>query len=466
MGRVVGNLPLVLDILIDNNEEDDSTVANLELVNIPIGDMRHGDFVPVALVSRFGRRLFRFYAVDSRKDEDDLRPRIRLSSFNFRRLGPSTEGWQLVFSTVEIVDVKKARAGDVTQSTSLRFNHRPHQFSARRRGWVMVNSNYVSAPIKYEATGSKGRQEPYEAVAPTKSERLTCRASLPLRIVLGLELRSHFDPFSDSNPRANGETLEIEIGAKRNLAEQEFSVDKLRVSAMTPWASGIARLACSNCHRSRALPPIFWQIIHFVKSIPGFLTTAIREVLHLAVGGPEFLCRTITGEPAIDGFGIVMTSEERLSMLGADPPRSSIDARTRRRRISVTAISLGHGRIRISESGVKASNPGKQTAAPVGPLAIPFILKLGLASRRQLELPMNSAVYIRRNARGVFANGFFRLVFPIAGVSVATMGLDSNNPGRILVYGYEVPISFIVAAAVLSLLVGVLSLRVSNGKAR
>lgn len=464
--QIVDNLPRVLNVSIDIKEKDESTLAELELVNIPIGDMCHGDFLPVSLVSRFGRSVFRFYAVRSRRDEADLRPRIQISSFNFQRLGLSTEGWNLVFSPVEIVEVKKAKAGEVRLSTSLRFSDRPRQFSARKRGWVMVNSNYVHAPIRYETTESKGRQEPGDAVALSNSERLICRASFPLRIVLGLESRSHFYPSSDSIPRANGETLGMESGTKRNLTEQKFSDDKLRVSAMTPWASGFVRLACSNLHRSRALPILIWQFIFFVKSIPRYLTTATREVLHLVVGGPEFLCRTIAGEPAIDGFGIVVTSEERLSMLGAEPPRSSIDVRTSRRRISVTAISLGQGRIRISESGVKASAPGKQTAAPVGPLAIPFLLKLGLASRRRLELPMNSAVYIRRNARGVLASGFFRLVFPLAGVAVATLGLDSKNTGLVVVYGYELPVWGIVPVAVSALLLGVLSLRVSSGKVR
>lgn len=453
VGKVVVNLPQVLDVLIDIDEEDDSTVAHLELVNVPIGDMSHGNFVPVSLVSQFGRRIFRFYAVESRRDEDDLSPRIRISSFNFRRLGLSTEGWHLVFSPVEIVQVNKAKVGEVSLSTSLRFNHQPRQLGARRRGWVMVNSNYVSAPIKFESTDSKARQEPDDVAFLSNSERLNCRASLPLRIVLGLESRSHFSPSSDPNREENGAT-------------QNFSEDKLRVSAMTPWSSWYARRACSNRRRSRALPIMIWQIIHLVKSIPRHLVLAVREILHLFVGGPEFLCRTIAGEPAIDGFGIVVTSEERLSMLGAEPPRSTIDVRTSRRRISVTAISLGHGRVRISDSGVKAANPGKQTAAPVGPLAIPFMLKLGLASRRQLELPMNSAVYIRRNARNVLASGFFRLLFPIAGVAVATMGLDSKNAGLVVVYGYEVPVWGIVPVAVIALLLGVFSLRVSSGKVR
>jgi hypothetical protein len=466
VGRVVRNLPSVVDILIDSIEDDDSTAANLELINVPIGVLRAGDFFPVALVSRFGRRIFRFYAVESRQDDGDLRPRIRLSQSNFHRIGASTEGWHLVFSPIETIHVNKAKVGEVGMSTSLRFNHRPRRLGTRGRGWVMVNSNYVSAPIRYESTGLKSLFKRGEKTGPKNSTEIDCRASFPLRIVLGLEPRSHFAPPEHSNIKANAGVVMGESGVNPHVVKKEFSEDKLRISAMTPWVPLLARMACYRLHRNRVLSILFWQICGFIRSIPEYLAIATRESLHLLVGGPEFLCRTIAGEPAIDGFGIIMTSEERLSMLGAEPPRSTVDARTCRRRISVTAISLGHGRVRISESGVKTSNSGKQTAAPVGPLAIPFILKLGLASRRQLQLPMNSAVYIRRNARGVLANGFFRLVLPIAGVVLATMSLASRGPGRVDVYGYEVSIWLLVPVISIALLVGILSLRVSNGKVR
>lgn len=466
MEQFVRHLPSVVDVSIENHADDNSTAANLELINVPIGALRDGDFAPVALASRFSRRVFRFYAVNSRQDHEDLRPRIRLSQPNFRRFGTSPEGWQLVFSPVETVHVDRAKLGEVGMSTSLRFDHHPRRFGVKRRGWVMVNSNYVSAPIRYESPGLKSLVKRGKKTRSESSNEIDCRASFLLRIVLGLEARSHFAPPERTQTAANDAEMLVESGVNLDVAKQKFSENELRISSMTPWSPILARMACYGLHQERAFPILFWQICGFIKSIPGYLAIVIRETLHSVVGGPEFLCRTIAGEPAIDGFGIIMTSEERLSMLGAEPPRSTIDARTCRKRIAVTAISLGHGRVRISESGVKTSNPGRQTAAPVGPLAIPFILKLGLSARRQLELPMNSAVYVRRNASGVLANGFYRLVLPIASGSIATMSLSSRGRGRVDVYGYVVSIWLLVPVVLIGLLLGVLSLRVSNGKVR
>ena len=79
-----------------------------------------------------------------------------------------------------------------------------------------------------------------------------------------------------------------------------------------------------------------------------------------------------------------------------------------------------------------------------------------------MGIPMNSIAYVHRAPRNVLAKGFFRLSLPLLALAVSTFGLHTSE-GMVSLYGFRIPLFYLAIAAVVTVLIGIISLRIPRG---
>ena len=431
-----------------NELETHSTDLEIHVRGVDFGAHRPGDFVPVSLISPNGFYMYAAYVRFAVASHESTTSRVVLVPKNWyrRMLSRGEIDWIMVYAKAKEVHVRSAIASEIGVVPSISISRDNALCKSRRRGWVMVNSNHISAPVRY-AISPSGRL-PYNTV----------RMSLSMRIVLGLELRSHHSQTAESS------VVPVEVRRESVPFAFPFQNQHVRLCSSESWNPGNVlrtslRLDLALSIRFRLL---LRMIAHVLLKVVRFPLRVADSLLAFLVGGPDMLVRTVSGEPATEGLRLVTVSEERLKMLGAESG-SLLNLRAAAKRLTVVAVSLGSGRARMEESKERADTRlDRQTTAPVGPLVVPFLMRIGIRERTLLRLPMNSALYVHRTPRHVLSKGFFRLALPLLALAIATFELPYKD-GIFTIYGMEIPFIYLFLAAVGGMFVGIISLRVPRG---